>query len=334
MHARTRLSISSTAIFITACFAFTATADESCVRFDIPSVVASCDVTTEEILLENQRLVEIVIPVSALIGCDNNKSVMEMMIQVRALGSGMQVDDYSPRTQLYSDVDGTVAVEQNEQTNSSIGIDASGNIADSVRLNGKVGTGKTKGASQRFQRIPEQKLLLASGTISRGNGVYFKFRHSPQTTLEGGHEIAITLRVPLTWRGGMLRIDCLASGTEKYFMGESEFTAGNDSFVVATWLKGDLEAQQIVEQYSRFETKYRKFAATVESRELRKRQQDPIGQLFGSGEPGLPEGWASRFMLYDTRSFETRIKPHLPAELQRATDQFLASRRSVLRLAR
>ena len=156
-----------------------------------------------------------------------------------------------------------------------------------------------------------------------------------KTTLEGGHEIILTLRVPASWRGGMLRVDCLATGKEKYLLGEGDFNAGNASFVVATWLKGDVEARQIVEQYSQLESRIRSFAVALQRRQAKSQRDGVFGQLVGGKQDAkLPSDWASRFALFDSRSIEGQIKPHLPITMQRTTDQFLASRRDVLRLAR
>jgi len=71
--------------------------DSGCVKFDIPSTIEACDVTTDDVMLQDQRLVELVIPVSSLVGCRNDQRVLQMMIQVRGLGTGIQVVDYGPR---------------------------------------------------------------------------------------------------------------------------------------------------------------------------------------------------------------------------------------------
>lgn len=311
-----------------------AEADDGCVNFDIPSVIPACELTTEDSIVNQQRLIEVIIPVSALVGCKDDQSVVEMMFRVQGLGTGIQVTDYSPRTKLYSDIEGSIAIEQRQERKGSVGLNAKASGIESVTIGAEAGTSKLNGESRQFHKIPEQKLLLASGTINRGNGVYFKFRHSPQTTLEGGHEIAITMLVPPTWRGGMLRIDCIASGNEKYLLGKSDFQAGSASFVVATYLKGDVDAQQTVQQYRSVEYRYRKAADAWQSQIAKKQQQNPIGQFLGYHESPLPADWNQRFMLLDSRSIRAKIKPHLPDGMKNATDQFLASRRGVLQLSR
>ena len=309
--------------------------DEGCVSFDVPATLASCDVSTDESLVNNQRLVEIVFPVTTLVGCRSDQRVLEMMIQVRGLGAGLQVVDYGPRTQLYSEVEGSVEVENRQDRNSQIGLNASGNAAKLVNIDAKANLGSSQGSTQRYQQIPAQKLLLASGTISRGSGAYFKFRHTPQTTLEGGHEITLTLRVPKHWRGGMLRVDCVATGKEKNIWGETDFRAGHGSFVVATWLQGDFEAQQLVQRYSQLESRLQSWSKTRQPQSTSRRNQGLLAGWVGSNHQAVVSNdWVKRIALLDSRSIEAKVKPRLPKELQLTADQFLASRRSVLQLAR
>ena len=309
--------------------------DEGCVSFDVPATLASCDVSTDESLVNNQRLVEIVFPVTTMVGCRSDQRVLEMMIQVRGLGAGLQVVDYAPRTQLYSEVEGSVEVENRQDRSSQIGLNASGNAAKLVNIDAKANLGSSQGSTQRYQQIPAQKLLLASGTISRGSGAYFKFRHTPQTTLEGGHEIALTLRVPKHWRGGMLRVDCVATGKEKNIWGETDFRAGHGSFVVATWLQGDFEAQQMVQRYSQLESRLQSWSETRQPQSTSRRNQGLLAGWVGSNHQAVvSDDWVKRIALLDSRSIEAKVKPRLPKALQLTADQFLASRRSVLQLAR
>ncbi len=320
------------------CLAFPV--NEGCVQFDAPTSVIACDVTPPEMTGESsgERLVQLNFPVSTRLGCTSRQAILQMQIEIKSTGPGIQIVDYAPRTSLYSEIDGPIAVESREESSHSLGFDAGGTVAEMVKLGANAGTGKTTGYSERYQRIPHQKLLLASGTLQRGTAVYFKFNPSPQTTLEGGHELSITLRVPATWRGGILRVDCRADGSEPGLLGRHDrFVAGSSSFMVATWLKGDSEAQAIVSGYCEIESRLRQIASSRERRQKSGAAGDPVAQLsqlFRGSTPNLPEGWSEQFMLYDTRSIQSQIRPHLSRELQAVTDQYLASRAQVLRLAR
>ena len=306
---------------------------EDCVQFDIPQTIESIALQTDT-PIEGERLVQIMIPVSALVVCKNDRHVDELFFQIRGLGKGIQVVDYSPRTQTYSDVEGTISIEQRTERNANIGLDATGSGSEIVRIQGQANTRQLSANSEKYQRIPEQKLLLSSGTIDRSMGVYFKFRHSPQTTLEGGQEILLTLRVPSSWRGGMLRVDCVASGSEKYLIGEGRFVAGQSSFVVATWLNGDQQAKDLVQRYSQLESDLRNMIGRQARRVQKQRNNDPLAALFGLESSEFPRDWESNFMLYNSRSIQDQVKPRLPDSARDATDQFLAIRRGVLNLGR
>lgn len=312
-------------------------ANDGCVRFDTPSNVVACDVTPPEMLFENpdQRLIQLVIPISTRISCPHNEPVMQMQIEVKSVGGNSLIVDYAPRTSMFTNIDGPIVVESRKESNVSLGIDASGSLADSVKMSAKAGTGQTNGYSEHYQKIPDQQLLLASGTLERGRGAYFKFNQSPQTTLEGGHEISVTIRVPVSWRGGMMRIDCNAVASRTGLFGhKDDVPAGKASFVIATWLKGDLEAQSIVHQYTDIESRFRHGVSLWQQRQSRNSTDDPIAVFFGGKSSPLPENWVDQFMLYDSRSISSKIRPHLSRDLQRAADQYLASRSNVLQLGR
>lgn len=309
--------------------------DQGCVRFDAPVSVAACDTGPAEAGSTDPafRLVRLDIPVSTRVTSDARRDLLQMQIELRTAGSGVQVIDYAPRTTLYSDIDGPVSVQQGEESSRNLGLDIGGSLVETVKLGATVGGGTSRNQTESFQRIPEQKLLLASGSSHRGSGVYFKFRASPQTTLEGGHELSITLRVPRSWRGGIVRVDCTASGTAAGMLGRVEpFLAGTESFLVATWLEGDDRARAIVSRYCEVEARLRHVAASEE----RQRAADGPGLIPwpGTSSRNLPAGWSGQLPLVDSRSIQSRIRPHLSPQMQEVTDQFLASRSRVLQLAR
>ncbi len=312
-------------------------ANEGCVQFDAPASVVACDVTPPEMEVElpEERLVQLIFPISTRVGCDSRQAIMQMQFEIRSTGPGIQIVDYGPRTSMYSDIEGPIAVETREETSHSLGLDAGGAITDAIKLSANAGTGKTRGYSEQFHRIPPHKLLLASGTLQRGTAVYFKFNPSPQTTLEGGHQLSITMRVPRKWRGGILRVDCRAEGSESGLLGRrDDFLAGRVSFMIATWLKGDSRARTVVNQYTEIESRLRQVARSWQHRSGHKSGGE-LSQLFRSTpRPDLPANWTETFMLYDSRSIQSKIRPHLSRDLQSVTDQFLASRGQVLRLAR
>lgn len=333
----TKLDIARLALTLSAILsiASTAVADESCVRFDVPASVPACDITPmEEGMASGTRLVQIVVPIASRIDCKRNRPAREVQIEARVVSDLCRVEDFAPRTAMFTDIDGSITVEDRHESNTSLGVDANGSVAEAVRLSAKAGTGNIDAHTERYQRIPAQQTLIASGRLERGNGAWFRFNDSPHTTLEGENEIALTLRIPATWRGGMLRIDCDATGTQSNLLGSSsDYVAGKQSFVVAVWLKGDPEAETVVGRYCQIEYRLRMAARRWEA-SRHASSKDPLSLLFGNDEPELPKGWEDRFMLYDSRSIQAHIRPHLSRPLQQATDQYLASRSNVLQLGR
>jgi hypothetical protein len=333
---------------------------ETCVQFDAPRKVAACDVTPPEIMIgvqpmpessapvpgsgavafvgvgpaADQRLVQLAIPLTAQVTCPDKMPVMQVRFEIRMIGQDAQVVDYSPRTHLYSEFDGPVSVESSQEQKGSLGLNIESDVLPGVRIGGNAGSSVSGTQTESYQRIPEQQVLLASGTIDRGQGVFFKFNQSPQTTLEGDHTVMVTLAVPLSWRGGLIRIDCTAMAQSTSIFGQIEQReAGRSSFVVATWAKGDLEALAVVDSYIASETNLRNAVRSIPP--ANKRSPNSLASWIGNQPASpLPARWASEFMLYESRSIVSGIRPHLDRKLQAKADEFLACRNNLLQLGR
>ena len=312
-------------------------ADE-CASFDIPATIEGCDISDREFLTQypHQRLIQMVVPCSVRNQCNASEAFSELAIEIQGLFPGFEVVDYAPNTRMITDIDGVVAVETKSETNHGLTFDLRSQLSSVASANAAAKTGSHQGVVQRYAQIPEQQLLLSSGTIRRGSGVFYQFRKSRQTTLEGEHELVLTVRLPDTWRGGLIRVDCTAFGNEKDFMGgEKQLVTGRQAFVVAVFLKGDQEAQQLANQYASIEKRTRRVAQEWERHQRKRRSDEPLAQLamwLGESESKLPADWPEQFMLYDARSLQNNIRPHLSQSLQQATDDFLEARHRVLRL--
>lgn len=332
----------------------------ACVQFDAPRKVAACDITSPGILIgfgsdpgnspplpgsqptaffglepaADQRLVQLVIPLTSQVTCPDKFPVMQVRFEIRLVGQDAQVVDFSPRTHLYSEFDGPIEVTSSKEQKGSLGINIESDVLPGVKLGGNAGTSVGESQTERFRRIPEQQVLLSSGTIDRGQGVYFKFNQSPRTTLEGDQTVTITLAVPLSWRGGLIRVDCTALAQSTSLFGQvEEREAGRSTFVVATWAKGDVEALSLVDSYIASETTLRNAAKSMANGG--NRPSKSLASWMGNKPSSpLPPRWDAEFMVYDSRSIVSRIRPHLDRKLQVATDEFLASRHELLQLGR
>ncbi|MCA9261065.1 MAG: hypothetical protein KDA61_17740, partial [Planctomycetales bacterium] len=91
--------------------------------------------------------------------------------------------------------------------------------------------------------VAPQQVVVASGTIDEQHGALFKLRPSPQTTLEGAHELTMQLAVPSNWRGGSLRVRCGARGQERFLWIKQSKSWNVVEAPIALFLAGDSEAR-------------------------------------------------------------------------------------------
>ena len=324
-------------VLANSCFARVAWADRH-TSFDVPATVEGCDVSGPDYQFQypGQRLIQIEVPCSVRIQCDADRVVDELAIEVQGLFPGFEVIGYAPNTQMATDIEGLVAVEDKKEKNHGLAIDVGGRLDGFSALNATAKMGDHSSLLQRYSQMPEQQLLSTSGTMKRGAGVFYKFRQNSQTTLEGTHRLVLTVRLPVTWRGGLIRVDCRASGAKQSLIGgEESYVAGGQAFVVAVYLKGDGDAKRLASQYASIERQMRDIAGQWERFQADQNAKEPFSsfaKLFQKDEKGLPKNWSNQFMLYDAKSLQDQIRPHLSESLQQAADQFLEARHRVLRL--
>ena len=88
------------------------------------------------------------------------------------------------------------------------------------------------GSKLRYQEVPQHEVLVASGTVQRGTGAFFRFHPSKRETLEGGRDLMVAYRVPVNWRGGLLKIECRANGSRKVIGAWRDPIEESRSFIV------------------------------------------------------------------------------------------------------
>lgn len=309
---------------------------EQTIQFDVPVVVEACEIPSE-LDSFNERLVEIVIPVSTLISGKDRDAVKEFNFQVHWNRNVYPLIDYAPRTQMQSDIEGLIAVEKQKERTTNLGFSANGRIENVVNLNANAGGSQSNSETLRFDRIPEQEILVASGTIHRGTGAFFRFHPSKQFTLEGGRDLIVTFRVPMNWRGGVLRVVCSAEGKRKLFAGLTEPISATKTFIVPTYLKGDDQARRTAIEYVQRELELRRSWASY-----RHKIDAANDNLFAKVENALgsakdysvPAGWATELIESGADRALIEYERALPASLRRLANDFSSSRNSLYDLSR
>jgi hypothetical protein len=166
----------------------------------------------------------------------------------------LRVYDFSPRTQLASelasDVEWTRTTDSKHELGASLGGELPacfGDVVAHVTPSINAVRGDREVITEKQVRVAPKQVLVASGTIDHEYGVFFTIRPSPQTSLEGVHELTVAFIVPASWRGDAVRVACRASGEQKVLWMKQRKVWAEKSSGVALYLAGDVDARRAAE---------------------------------------------------------------------------------------
>lgn len=226
---------------------------------------ASCHDVTAEVLeqvdsneskFQNRKVIELKLRVSVHLLAGNIADVDEVRIEIGDCDHRMRVESFAPNTRLQSDFSEAITVTKTSERGKSLGASLGGeapvplgDLVAHVLPSANAGLSKREVLTEKQTRHAPQYAVVASGTIDQAHGVFFKLRASPQTTLEGSHELMVRFIVPDTWRGDSLRVCCHATGQEKFFWTKQQATWSYTCGSVTVYLAGDLEARLAAEEH-------------------------------------------------------------------------------------
>jgi len=230
----------------------TTLAEDPTIAFDFGRTAECMDVTSIEAALRypGEKIVELKLRVSVHLLAGNINDVEEIRIEVGDCDQGMRVHSFEPSTRMESnlseDIQWSKTVETGKTLGASLGGEAPVLLGDVVAhitptLNG--GLSHREIITETQKRIAPKQAVVASGTVGQERGVFFKLRRSPQSSLEGVHELTVRFIVPETWRGDSLRVSCQATGQEKFLWIKQQTTWASTRAPVAVYLAGDTKAR-------------------------------------------------------------------------------------------
>jgi len=311
----------------------TAGSGRTAVDFDVSPLVACRDVTTDEFLQlhPDDRLVEARVSVSALVRSGQLGGETEFLYRLASANGLTQIVDYRPRTKTATSVVGNIAMEKKNEENASLNVTVSG-IPDSFIAGTASGGGGVKsGSSERFEILPPRDLVVASGTILRGSGVFFKLRPTTQTSLEGNRKLTVILQVSRSWRGGYAVIRCDARCRQD---GSVPLTTdidrcGSGRFTVALFLAGDLEAKATSLRFIAAERTLK--ATTVANHDAIEHRALPtlfhrVGAELAISRRKIPHNWLDDLMRDPNAEMSERLSRQLPPPVRSAAEEFVNAR--------
>jgi hypothetical protein len=219
------------------------------IAFDLPSSIECRDVTPDQFALANPQLkqIEVKVRISARELKGDTSGILQFDYEIR-IGEANRVIDFSPKTLLESTVvedriEITAAVEDSKAS----GADAAVGF-NPVAIGGSHNSTAKKSEAKHFKQVVAKDVVLASGTIEREHGVFFRIRPSRTATFEGSREFLLIVAVPQAWHAGMCKITCTAKLAKHSLMSESVVSIGGQQTEVGMFLLGDAEALATAEQ--------------------------------------------------------------------------------------
>jgi len=190
------------------------------VGFDFSRLVEFREVAPEEARgsTSHERVIEMTLPVSVRFQGLSVGEVEHLDFEIDGAPAGIRIHSFSPTTELAAEA---VSVETINKTikEKSIGASLSGKlpvplgpVSCDVGPSVTAGMSKANEATEKVQKIPPKKPIVVSGTFAQGQGVFFKFKQSSQTSFEGVHELKVRFAVPTGWNAGAIRVSAAARG--------------------------------------------------------------------------------------------------------------------------
>lgn len=286
-------------------------AEKSIVHFDMAPVVAAGPSDSEPL---NPTLVTLRLRLSSMIESPSAPRIDQWLVRCQPRDKAVTIADYAPRTETSSELATPIQVKQTEEKSNAIGVSIDGAYGHLARGNAGSDQSQKNSNTLQFDRVAPVQAVTASGTINRGRGVYFKLRWTAQQVLEGEKEFDLTLRVPPTWRGGLLDVSVIAQSERKRFGWDSEpETIGAAQFVIAAYRQGDQEACLLARELSDAEYELRSQAqdhsAASRATSLPSMLRQVAMKLDREADAPHP-GWVQRLLL-------KRADPHLDQEISK-----------------
>lgn len=264
-------------------------AEEMRVAFDIPSKVECHDVTQPACAAAHptMKVIEARFRISANFVDGGDGSSAEFVYMISSPDMRLKILGFLPDTTLESSAAGD-RIEVTDSTESTDAITGDVRVGYSVlSLSGSKNSSTKKTESNHYQRVAPQNLVLASGTVNRGHGVFYKLRPSHYGSLEGAKEFVILCVVPKTWRGDWCSVICSARTHKKSRLTATSSTAitGIEQAHVGLYMSGDREASELADEMTEVQSAHGRLLSKHLSKEALRATED----LHGSSSPDSRE---------------------------------------------
>lgn len=275
--------------------------------------------------LPNSRMVDVQLDVSALFTPGDSAVVTEYTVRIVSRHEDVQVADYSPRTEMQSDVFGAMQVSQEADRVREAAIRGAGGYPGVGSAQGYAYYHDNAHETVHYAKKPSMELVSAAGTLERRRGVYFKVRQSSQTTLEGARPFRIVFEVPNAWRADLLDVTIEAAGLENSHSKRTRILS-TQQFVIALYQEYDENAAYAATRYVRQQENLKQFAKTYARTIEQRSYPTPIHKLGAKldiYEPSIPQQWMESLIYQQGVSYNLTKLSHLPVDVRVAIMNYL-----------
>ena len=275
--------------------------------------------------LPNSRMVEVQLDVSALFTPGDAAVVTEYTVRMVSRHEDVQVADYSPRTEMQSDVFGPMQISQEGDRVREAAIRGVGGYPGVGSAQGYAYYHDNSHETVHYAKKPSLELVNAAGTLERRRGVYFKVKQSSQTTLEGARPFRIVFEVPNSWRADLLDVTIEAAGLENSHSKRPRVLS-TQQFVVALYQEFDENAANTATRYVRQQENLKQFAKTYARTIEQRSYPTPIHKLGAKldiYEPSIPQQWLESLVYQQGVSYNMTKLSHLPVDVRVAIMNYL-----------
>jgi hypothetical protein len=224
-----------------------ARAEDAKAKFDVPDKIECKDVTPAKCAAAhpNLKVIEAKLRISASLEEGSEDSIVDFTYMISSPKMRLKILDYLPNTTLesrYAD-DRIEVADKVEDTDTTTLEGLAGYSIFSLSARKNLVNHRVE--SNQYERIAPKSLVLASGTMNRGHGVFYKLRRSNTASLEGAKEFTFLAIVPKTWRGDWCTVVCTSRANKKSLLGSSIASAGAARLDVGMHLCEDREASDL-----------------------------------------------------------------------------------------
>ena len=298
------------------------------VAFDVPAIAKANVIAIDSIT--NEKTVQINLPISITSDVKYRDNIDEYRLDIGWNQNTFLLEDFEPKTKTGSTIQGLVNVQRDRTQSATLSFNASGTPLElsSARIASDLGWGNSR--HETFQELPQHQTLVASGTIDRGTGAFFRFHPSPTITLEGSRELTLTYRVPSNWETGILKVECRAIGTNQIAgLWKEPFDFGR-SFVVPVYEDQNVSAQKLVIDFVSAEQELRRSWMEVEEQ---MKKAHPFWRVIQS-QPKISDQWHHRLIQSGDDQQFSEFRGYLTEEVASAADAFVKARQNLSSVSR